>query len=89
MKKLLLILVVLGTISCSAYKPSYTVGMSEIDFIQKNKVAKKVVADARGITIYRTRNGMQSMYAFFAFDKGKLFRYEDGANDYDYKFMGL
>lgn len=60
--------------------------MSEEEFLKLNK-PEKVLADDRGITIYRTNNGMQSMYAFFAFERGKLFRYEEGANVNDYKFM--
>lgn len=89
MKKLVLILIVLGTMGCHVLgydQPKYTIGMSEQEFLKLNK-PEKVLADDRGITIYRTSNGMQSMYAFFAFERGKLFRYEEGANVNDYKFM--
>jgi hypothetical protein len=91
MKKLVLILIVLGTMGCHVLgydRPKYSIGMSEQEFLKLNK-SEKVLADGRGITIYRTNNGMQSMYAFFAFDRGKLFRYEEGANGNDYKFMRL
>ena len=83
---------VLSTMSCSIMgygKPRYTLGMNEQEFVHQNKVAQKVTADDRGLTIYRTNNGLQSLYAFFVFDRGKLVRYEEAANSDDYKFIRL
>lgn len=63
--------------------------MTEKNFVEQNRSADKVMADGRGLSIYRTSNGLQSLYAFFAFDRGKLVRFEEGSNADDYKFMRL
>jgi len=91
MKKLVLIFLVLGTIGCSVmvYKPKYNIGMTEQEFVNLNKRPEKVFADDLGITIYRTNNGMQSMYAFFVFEKSKLIRYEEGKDADDFRFIRL
>jgi len=69
--------------------PKYTIGMTEQEFTNLNKGSQKVLADSTGLSIYRTSNGLQSLYAFFAFDGGKLIRFEEGANADDYKFIRL
>ncbi|RZK57015.1 MAG: hypothetical protein EOO91_10985 [Pedobacter sp.] len=92
MKKLLSIAIVLCTMSCSIMgysTPKYTIGMTEQEFVKLNKSPQKVLADNTGLSIYRTSNGLQSMYAFFAFDRGKLIRFEEGSNADDYKFIRL
>lgn len=92
MKTIVLIFLVLGTMGCSIMgyeKPKYEIGMYEKEFKQLNKAAAKVYADQRGMTIYRTNNGLQSLYAFFAFVNGKLVRYEEGAIANDYKLMRI
>lgn len=70
-------------------RPNYTIGMSEKEFTQLNRNADRAFADARGITIYRTANGLQSPVAFFIFQNGVLKRYQEGQNLDDYKFMVL
>jgi hypothetical protein len=92
MKKLVLILLVLGTMGCNVMgydKAKYTIGMTEQEFVHLNKRIKKVYANDRKITIYRMYNGMQSAYGFFAFGSGKLIKYEEGNYLDDYKLMNL
>ncbi len=90
MKKLLLILIVLGTMGCSTmgyYRPKYSIGMTEQEFVTQNKSSEKVYVDNNNIVIYRTQNGFQSSFAFFVFKKGSLTKYEEGNSADDYKFM--
>lgn len=92
MKRLVLLFLVLGTMGCTVIinkKPKYNIGMTEQEFVALNKTPDKVFADDLGITIYRTSNGTQSMYAFFVFEKGKLIRYEEGKDLDDFRFIRL
>ena len=70
-------------------KPNYNMGMSEKEFVEANRPAERVFADEKGLVIYRTTNGLQSPFAFFAFAQGKLIRYEEVTLIDDYRFMRL
>ena len=72
MKKLLLLLLVLGTMSCNVvqyYEPKFSLGMEEQEFKHFNKSAVQVYGDQNGSVIYRTYNTITESYKFFVFEK--------------------
>jgi len=92
MKKLLLILIVLGTMSCNItqyYEPKFSLGMEEQEFKRSNKSAVQVYGDQKGGVIYRTYNEYTRSYKFFAFENQRLLKFEEGTYPDDYKFMRL
>jgi len=92
MKKLVLILLVLGTMSCNVmqyYEPKFTLGMEEQEFKHFNKSAVQVYGDQKGMVIYRTFNQLTNTFKFFRFSKEKLVQFEEGIYPDDYKSMRL
>jgi len=90
MKKLLFILIVLGTMSCNItqlYEPKFTIGMEETEFKHLNRYATKVYGDQNGVVIYRTYNEVTEAYKFFLFEKQKLVKFQEGAYKDDYRFF--
>jgi hypothetical protein len=90
MKKLLFILIVLGTMSCNItqlYEPKFTLGMEETEFKNINRYATKVYGDQAGVVIYRTYNQYTESYKFFMFDKQKLVKFQEGTYKDDYRFL--
>ncbi len=90
MKKLLFILIVLGTMSCNItqlYEPKFTVGMEETEFKNANRNATKVYGDDKGVAIYRTYNRITEGYKFFMFEKQKLVKFQEGAYRDDYRYL--
>ena len=66
-------------------QPTFTIGMSEKEFTEKNK-QQLVLANDAGVKVYRTENFNQlTNFKFFYFKDGKLVRYEDGLKPDDYK----
>ncbi|WP_443937840.1 hypothetical protein [Pedobacter sp. MW01-1-1] len=92
MKKLVLLLLVLGTISCNAYQyfePKYTMGMQEQEFAKLNRDAIKVFGDESDVVIYRTINEATKQFKFFVFSKQKLIRFEESSQPDGYKWIQL
>lgn len=92
MKKLVIILFVLGTMSCNVtqyYEPKFAVGMEEQEFKKLNKSAVQVFGDQSEVIIYRTYNQITEAYKFFVFEKHKLVRFEEGTYPDDYKFTRM
>jgi hypothetical protein len=91
MKKLILILLVLGTMSCNVmkYEPKFTIGMTELEFKQLNKSAMQVYGDEQNVHIYRTFNAYSTLFKFFVFSKEKLVKFEEGKELDDYKYISL
>ncbi len=90
MKKLLLLLVVLGTMSCNVvqyYEPKFSLGMEEQEFKRLNKSAVQVYGDQSGAVIYKTYNTITESYKFFVFEKQKLIRFEEGTYPDDYRYI--
>ncbi|WP_293297171.1 hypothetical protein [Pedobacter sp. UBA4863] len=93
MKKLLLLLLVLGTMSCNVvqyYEPKFVLGMEEQEFKRFNKSAVQVYGDqARAAVVYRTYNRITESFKFFVFEKQKLVRFSEGAYPDDHKFIQM
>lgn len=93
MKKLVLLLLVLGTMSCNVmqyYEPKFTLGMEEQEFKRFNKGAVQVYGEKNNDTvIYRTFNQITNSYKFFVFEKQKLTKFEEGSYPDDHKFMRI
>ncbi len=92
MKKLILIFLVLGTMSCNImqyYEPKFSIGMTENEFKELNKGAVLVYGDQDDTVIYRTFNEYAKSYKFFAFSRHKLVKFEEGSYPDDYKFMAF
>ncbi len=92
MKKLLLIFIVLGTMSCNIMQygePKFAIGMTEQEFKNSNKSALSVYGDEKEITIYRTYNQLLETCKFFVFSKGKLVKFEEGTAPDDFKYINL
>lgn len=93
MKKLLLLLLVLGTMSCNVvqyYEPKFALGMEEQEFKHFNKSAVQVYGDqTNAAVVYRTYNRITEAYKFFVFEKQKLVRFGEGTYPDDYKFMRM
>ncbi|MFN0254752.1 hypothetical protein [Pedobacter ureilyticus] len=90
MKKLLLLLFVLGTMSCNVvqyYEPKFSLGMEEQEFKRFNKSAVQVYGDQNGGVIYRTYNTITESYKFFVFEKQKLVKFEEGTYPDDYRLI--
>ncbi|WAC39086.1 hypothetical protein [Pedobacter sp. SL55] len=93
MKKLLLVLIVLGTMSCNVvqyYEPKFSLGMEEQEFKRFNKSAVQVYGDQNSsAVIYRTYNHITEAYKFFVFEKQKLVKFEEGTYPDDHRFIRL
>ena len=93
MKKLLLLLLVLGTMSCNVvqyYEPKFTLGMEEGEFKRSNKSAVQVYGNQNDASVvYRTYNHITEAYKFFVFEKQKLVRFEEGTYPDDHRLMRL
>ncbi|MNJ97659.1 hypothetical protein D3C87_154120 [compost metagenome] len=93
MKKLLLLLLVLGTMSCNVvqyYEPKFTLGMEEQEFKRFNKSAVQVYGNQNDASVvYRTYNEITKAYKFFVFEKQKLVKFEEGSYPDDHKFMRM
>ena len=92
MKRLLLILIVLGTMSCNVvqyYEPKFSLGMEEQEFKHFNKSAVQVYGDQNGSVIYRTYNTITESYKFFVFEKQKLIKFEEGTYADDYRLIRI
>ena len=90
MKKLVLLLLVLGTMSCNVmqyYEPKFSIGMEEQEFKRFNKSAVQVYGDQKGDVIYRTYNNITQSYKFFVFEKQKLVKFEEGTYPDDYRLI--
>lgn len=90
MKKLVLLLLVLGTMSCNImqyYEPKFSIGMEEHEFKRCNKSAVQVYGDQKGDVIYRTHNNITQSYKFFVFEKQKLVKFEEGTYPDDYRLI--
>ncbi|WP_131535881.1 hypothetical protein [Pedobacter nototheniae] len=90
MKKLILIcLLAVAASGCKVIygtDANFTIGMSESDFMTKNK-ATLVSATENGDNIYRTFYQLTDRYKFFFFKKGKLVRFEEGINSDDFQYI--
>jgi|GEM_PF-1757908 len=92
MKKLFLILIVLGTMSCNVtqyYEPKFTLGMSEEQFKKINKSAVRAYGDETGVLIYRTYNAITETFKFFRFSNQKLVQFGEGYYPDDYKLLPI
>lgn len=92
MKKLVLILIVLSTMSCSVvqyYEPKFTLGMEEQDFKRANKSATQVYGDEKGVLVYRTYNHITETFKFFRFSNQKLVQFGEGIYPDDYKLLPM
>lgn len=92
MKKLVLILIVLGTMSCNVtqyYEPKFSLGMEEQEFKHLNKSAVKVYGDEKGVLVYRTYNQITETFKFFRFSKQKLVQFGEGVYADDYKLLPI
>jgi hypothetical protein len=91
MKKLILICLAMMTLSCKTFfygkEPTFTMGMSENEFKQKNK-PEMVLATEDGRRIFRTYNPF-TKYKFFFFKDEKLVRFENGEYPDEYKYNWL
>ncbi|MDQ0640850.1 hypothetical protein QF042_004415 [Pedobacter sp. W3I1] len=88
MKNIILIALALTMLSCRAmygFEPTFTMGMSESDFKQKNR-PELVSATDDGTRIYRTYYA-RTNYKFFFFQKEKLVRFEKGTYPDDYQLI--
>lgn len=88
MKKLVLMFLVLGTMSCNVvqyYEPKFTLGMTEQEFRHFNKSAVQVYGNQKGTVIYRTFNDYTKTFKFFRFSKEKLAQFEESIYPDDYR----
>jgi hypothetical protein len=91
MKKVILICLAMMMLSCKTFfygvEPTFTMGMSEKEFVEKNK-PELVSATEEGDKVYRTFNHLTN-YKFFYFRNEKLVRFEKGTYPEEYKFDRL
>lgn len=87
MKKLLLIALMIGVMSCNVtqyFEPKFTLGMAETDFENTNRHAVMAYGDENGVTVYRTYNELSKSFKFFRFKDAKLVRVAEGIYPDDY-----